>query len=94
MTRLEQALGTAEGQARFIDWLSSDITQAMIQELRDKTRPNVAAADKPMTAAAELGRLRGIQEVLDTFTRYRSAPQPGGAGLPTADYGARETAEE
>lgn len=94
MTRLDKMLGTADGQSRFIDWLSHEITQAMIQELRDKIRPNVTAAEKPMTAAAELGRLRGLQEVIDTFTRYRSAPQPGGAGLPTADYGARETEQE
>jgi hypothetical protein len=90
MTKLETLMGTAEGQSRYIDWLSQEITQSLLQELRERIRPKLEAE-----ATRELGRLSGLQEAIDILTHYRGArTQQGGAGLPSADYGARETEQE
>ena len=94
MSRMETLLASADGQAKYLDWFGSDVTQVMVQDLRDKIRPRASAAEKPLSACAELGRLSGLQEAIDLFTRHIGAKQQGGAGLPQADYGAREITEE
>jgi len=95
MSQLETLLRSAEGQAKFLEWAGNDVTQIIVRTLREKVRPKTDAFNSGLAAAAELGRLRGIQEAIDTLTHRTGAhTQPGGAGLPAASYGARETGKE
>lgn len=95
MEHVDELLGSAAGQAKFIDWVSDEVTQLVLQDLRGRLRPRYqSSSGSALDAVAELGRLRGIQETIDIFTRRRGAEQPGGAGLPSADYGARDTQED
>ena len=68
---LASMLATAEGQEAYIKWFGSDITQHYLAKMRHLSRPillrntGVGALDR----AEELGRISGVNQILDLIER-------------------------
>ena len=83
---------SADGQERFVKWLSDDVTQALLAGADRFKRPRFPVP--PDQAYGELGRVAGATEVIDFLKRPYTPPLAAGRGLPEPDYGAAALLEE
>lgn len=68
---LASMLATAEGQEAYIKWFGSDITQHYLAKMRQLSRPVLLmnSGAGALDRAEELGRIAGVNQILDLIER-------------------------
>ncbi len=71
--RLNTALATPQGEARWLSWFEQDMTQLVLAALRERARPRRCEPPDALTVAVEHGRLHGYAECDDLIARPGAA---------------------
>lgn len=93
--RVQKMLSTDDGRTKFLEWLSNEVTQAMIAAARELARPKPPAT--PVDASSILfshGACVGANDIVDFISSPLVAVGTGERlREPIPDYGSRKIME-